>query len=995
MNEPFRSRVPRGVFFLLFTASGFAGLIYESIWSHYLKLFLGHAAYAQTLVLALFMGGMAIGAWLCSRFGPRWANLLVGYAVTEALIGVAALVFHGTFVTLTQWAYDALLPGLGTATGAALAKWTLAGLLILPQSILLGMTFPLMSAGLIRRYPLAPGGSLAMLYFTNSFGAAIGVLASGFLLIEKLGLPGTIGLAGAMNLALAAIVWILARGAEPRPAAESAAPVEARAPAGSASYTLYLAIALLTGAASFIYEIGWIRMLSLVLGASTHSFELMLSAFILGLALGGLWVKRRIDAIGDPMRFLARVQVAMGLLALATIPLYGQMFEVMAAVIKGLAKTDSGHALFLASSHGIALAVMFPATFCAGMTLPLITYSLLRLGHGEKSIGAVYASNTLGSIIGVFFAAHLGMPLLGLKGLIAAGAALDVMLGLILMWRVGGPLALRAGTAAAATLAFAVVLAGFPLDNYKMASGVFRRGEVYSSSEAKLILHEDGKTTTVSLMDFPEGRSLRTNGKSDGAIAMDPAMDRISDEVTMVLTAALPMAVKPDAKNVAVIGIGTGLTTHTLLANAALEAVDTIEIEPLMAKASKMFAPINSNAFADPRSHINFDDAKTFFSTHNRRYDIIVSEPSNPWVSGVSSLFTREFYQLARRYLKPGGVLVQWFQLYEIDASLLASVLGALGSEFPDYVVYAATNGDLLIVGGDPQTLARPLSDMSSVAGVAAELRRVQVQTLGDMQLRRLGGRKVLEPFFASFAVPVNSDYAPYLDLNAAKFRYLQKYAGEVTELGGTDLPVIAMLEGRAADWAAPPSYAGGDFFEKIETMRNARYAHDFILGRNGPRPQDIPSSLQKDLEIAKLQAGDCRDAERIDLWFHSLLQLARTMTPLLPAADATAMWERIAAPPCALRLSESQTAWLDLLRAVAKRDAARMAALSEKLLEPRFRHSNAQQRYLIITGMTGYLVADDKEKAAAIWRRFPKVADKTADFTLRLLYAHAFGTGG
>ena len=216
--------MPRGVFFLLFTASGFAGLIYESIWSHYLKLFLGHAAYAQTLVLALFMGGMAIGAWLCSRFGPRWANLLVGYAVTEALIGVAALVFHGTFVTLTQWAYDALLPGLGTATGAALAKWTLAGLLILPQSILLGMTFPLMSAGLIRRYPLAPGGSLAMLYFTNSFGAAIGVLASGFLLIEKLGLPGTIQLAGAINLVLAAVVWTLARGAEPRPATQNAAP---------------------------------------------------------------------------------------------------------------------------------------------------------------------------------------------------------------------------------------------------------------------------------------------------------------------------------------------------------------------------------------------------------------------------------------------------------------------------------------------------------------------------------------------------------------------------------------------------------------------------------------------------------------------------------------------------------------------------------------------------------------------------------------------------
>ncbi|MSQ53641.1 MAG: spermidine synthase [Betaproteobacteria bacterium] len=1002
MNANVHSRVPRGVFFLLFTVSGFAGLIYESIWSHYLKLFLGHAAYAQTLVLALFMGGMAIGAWACSRYGLRWANLLVGYAIAEGLIGVAALLFHATFVWLTNWAYDLLLPGLGTETSAALAKWILAGLLILPQSILLGMTFPLMSAGLIRRHPLQPGGSLSMLYFTNSFGAALGVLASGFLLIEKLGLPGTIQLAGALNIALAATVWLLARGSEPRseidnnPNGYAPASSEASglAPGTSASYSLFLAIALLTGAASFIYEIGWIRMLSLVLGASTHSFELMLSAFILGLAFGGLWVKRRIDLIADPMRFLAWVQIAMGLLALATIPVYGQMFEVMAAVIRGLAKTDTGHAMFLGASHGIALVVMFPATFCAGMTLPLITYSLLRLGHGEKSIGAVYASNTLGSILGVFFAAHAGMPLLGLKGLIAVGAALDVTLGLVLLWRVGGRPAMRFGAAATAGLAFAVVLAGFPLDNYKMASGVFRRGEIYDASDGKLISHEDGKTTTVSLMDFPEGRSLRTNGKSDGAIAMDPAAPRISDEVTMVLTAAIPMAVKPDAKNVAVIGIGTGLTTHTMLSNAALQSVDTIEIEPLMANASKQFAPINSNAFADPRSRIVFDDAKTFFSTQNRRYDIIVSEPSNPWVSGVSSLFTREFYQLARRYLKPGGVLVQWFQLYEMDASLLASVLAALGGEFPDYVIYATTNGDLLIVGGEPETLSRPLFDITSVPGVADELRRVQVHTLGDLQMRRIGGRKTLEPFFASFEVPANSDYAPYLDLHASKYRFLQKYAGEVTELGGTDMPVIAMLEGRTADWIVGPSLRGGEFFEKIDTLRNARYARDFIFGKAIRPPDGIPGSLQKDLEIAKLQAGDCRDTERIDLWFHSLLQLARTMTPLLPVVDASAMWNRIASPPCQLRLTESQAAWLELFRAVARRDAPVMASLAEKLLDARFGHSNAQSRYLVIAGMAGHLVGGDKDKAAVIWNGHPAVADKTKDFTLRLLHAHAFAAG-
>ena len=332
----------RSTLFLLFTLSGFAGLIYESIWSHYLKLFLGHAAYAQTLVLAIFMGGMALGSWLCSRYSGGWKNLLVGYAVTEAVIGACALAFHPLFVAATDAAFDTVLPALGSEFAATWFKWSLGTALILPQSILLGMTFPLMSGGLIRRHPDAPGASLAMLYFTNSLGAAIGVLASGFFMIGKLGLPGTIQAAGAINLALAALMWLIARGAEP----PAAAPISPDRDEDRGYLRLLLATALLTGAASFIYEIAWIRMLSLVLGTSTHSFELMLSAFILGLASGGYWIKRRIDATKDPTRLLGIVQVMMGLLAIATLPLYGSMFEAMTWVMNGLARSETGYALY-------------------------------------------------------------------------------------------------------------------------------------------------------------------------------------------------------------------------------------------------------------------------------------------------------------------------------------------------------------------------------------------------------------------------------------------------------------------------------------------------------------------------------------------------------------------------------------------------------------------------------------------------------------------------
>ncbi len=983
------SRVPRSVFFLLFTVSGFAGLIYESIWSHYLKLFLGHAAYAQTLVLALFMGGMAIGSWLCSRWSQGWRNLLRGYAAAEALIGLAAFLFHPLFVAATDAAYASILPALGGEVPAALFKWTLAGVLILPQSVLLGMTFPLMSAGLIRRYPEAPGETLAMLYFTNSFGAAIGVLASGFVLIEALGLPGTVQVAGAMNLVLAAAVWLLARDAEPPLAARAAARGEA-----SGDHRLFLAVALLTGAASFVFEIGWIRMLSLVLGSSTHSFELMLSAFIPGIACGGYWVRKRIASIADPVRFLGLVLALMGLLALATLPLYGQMFGLMRAVIQALARTDAGYALFLVSSHGIALAVMFPATFCAGMTLPLITYALLRGGQGEKAIGAVYSANTLGSILGVFFAAHVGLPFLGLKGLIACGAALDAGLGLALLWRIAEARRLRTVAAALSLICFVAVLFAVQLDPYKMASGVFRHGDLYTTREAAMIMHRDGKTTTVSLMDFGTDRSLRTNGKSDGAVNMDPKGARVSDEVTMTLTAAIPLAYRPDALAAAVIGIGTGLTTHTLLGSSTLRSVETIEIEPAMAEASKLFAPRNSNAFADPRSRIAFDDAKSFFSTHNRKYDIIISEPSNPWVSGVSSLFTSEFYRMARRHLNGDGILVQWFQMYEIDASLIASVLRALGETFPDYAVYASTGSDLLIVAGEARTLARPLADiLATMPGVARELRRVHVNSMQDIEVRRIGGKRSLAPMFASYDVPANSDYYPYLDLHAAKYRFLHQSADQLTGLLSYSVPVVALLEGRKSVSVDAKS-EGQEYLEALEVARRAAYARDYLLSPKPPEPVAIPRQFQKDLELTRARLVECRDMGGSDIWFQSLYELARTLNPMLSAGESKTVWDRIERAPCSSHLTPDERQWIGLMRAVGERAAPDMARLAEALLEKTSDLPGGHRSYLIAAGMTGYLAQGRRAEAAALWNRYPADADRVGDVGLRLLHAHAFAIG-
>jgi predicted membrane-bound spermidine synthase len=861
--------------------------------------------------------------------------------------------------------------------------------LILPQSILLGMTFPLMSGGLIRRHPDAPGASLAMLYFTNSLGAAVGVLASGFFMIEKLGLPGTIQAAGAINLALAAALWLIARGAEP----PAAAPVDAHDVADPGYFSMLLATALLTGAASFIYEIGWIRMLSLVLGSSTHSFELMLSAFILGLACGGYWVKRRIDETKDPTRLLGLVQVVMGLLAIATLPLYGTMFEVMTWIMQGVARTETGYALYHLSSQAIALAIMFPATFCAGMTLPLITYALLRRGYGEKSIGAVYAANTLGAILGVFAAAHLGLPLLGLKNLIATGAAIDAVLGVYLLWRATratGPM-FAASAAGVVALALALAYGAVQFDVHRMVSGVFRHGTIYTAANIKTLFYQDGKTATVSLVEFEEGTSIRTNAKSDGAINLKPGA-RISDEITMVLTAVLPLALKPEAKNAAIIGMGTGLTVHTMLANSNIEAVETIEIEPAMVEAARGFRARNANAYADPRNRIRIDDAKTFFSTRNSKYDIIISEPSNPWVSGVSSLFSNEFYHLVRRYLTPGGVLVQWFQLYEMDVSLVASVLRALGDNFPDYAIYAATDNDLLIVAGDAATLARPLADVFREPGLAHELRTVHLQNLADLQIRKIATRATIHPLVQSYKVPANSDYYPYLDLNAARYRFLQLGAGELVGLNAASVPVIAMLEGRNA--LPQVSLEGADFFNRIEQIRRAQYIRDTYLKLHPPEPVAMPRALQKDLELASLRALDCWDPAKHDVWLHSLFQVAIVVNPFLAPEEAGAIWKRFESAGCYGTLPQEYKLWIALFKAVGARDGVEMARLAEQLFERPSALPAESRRYLLTAAMTGFLAQNKPGEALRVWERYsPQIpGDERAQLMLRLLYAKASG---
>jgi spermidine synthase len=293
----------------------------------------------------------------------------------------------------------------------------------------------------------------------------------------------------------------------------------------------------------------------------------------------------------------------MGILAALTLPVYNLTFDFMAWCLGTFQRTASGYVAFNVISQSIAALIMIPTTFCAGMTLPLLTQELMRRGSGERAIGTIYSVNTLGAIVGVLLTVRILMPLVGVKGVILGGAGIHIALGLSRLFAARRQ---RPRTAAAAAIASILVLAitffGAKLDPLRLVSGVYRTGNATSPPGTVVTYLRDGKTATISLVDDGHGTVvIATNGKPDAGLQMGPGKATI-DETTMVLLAALPLSMHPKPRRIANIGFGSGLTAHRLLATGQVKQLDTIEIEPFIVEAArKGFTPRISNVFEDPR----------------------------------------------------------------------------------------------------------------------------------------------------------------------------------------------------------------------------------------------------------------------------------------------------------------------------------------------------------------------------------------------------------
>ena len=968
----------------IFVVSGFTGLIYESIWSHYLKLFLGHAAYAQSLVLAIFMGGLALGSWVIARCSFRIHRLLMAYVLVEAVIGVLGLIFHPTFVAAYDFSFATAIPALPSAFWIHAYKWSLGSLIIFPQSVLLGMTFPLISGGLIRRWPDRPGETLATLYFTNSLGAAIGVLVSGFVLIGAVGLPGTIESAGILNIALALAIWIAVRGrAEPAPAPPTAA--AAYSDKNRVDRWLLIA-AFLTGTASFMYELGWIRMLSLVLGSSTHSFELMLSAFIFGLAFGGLYVRRRIERLKEPLAYVAYVMMAMGTLAALTLPAYNLAFDFMSWFLGAFARTLSGYVGFNVLSQLIAASIMIPATFCAGMTLPLLTHELLRRGTGERAIGTVYAANTVGAIAGVLLTIHVLMPRIGVKGVILGGAAIHIALGLsrlIADRRQGAPARI---VTALCLAAFGFVALVVTLDPLRMTSGVYRTGSATLPQGATVAYLKDGKTATISLVEKEGTVTIATNGKPDAGIQMGPGEATV-DESTMVLAAAIPLSLQPHPSRVANIGFGSGLTTHTLLTSARVQRLDSIEIEPFMVEAARLgFGGRIHNVFEDPRSHIVIEDAKTFFASSREPYDLIVSEPSNPWVSGVATLFSDEFYGRITHYLTPDGYFVQWMQVYETNLGILASVIKALAPHFGAYALYNVDDLDVLIVATQGPTLGTPDDQLLQSPALRAELERIGVQSVADIEARKIGDNRTLGPVLEAVGVPANSDFHPYVDLNAPRLRYLRANAMELPALTVLPIPFLELIgTARARGATLEPSAESGVIRDHL--VQRALDIRRALLSGNR---DDLDPVTAQSLGLIGTAGDLCALPPARSAWQEAVRNISDETAAYLTPVELQSVWNRVDSSPCYRSATGTDKAWVDLWAAIARRDEPAIAGLGGGLLAPQSAGSSSELAYLTTVTAAADVGMGQSDRARALlraqWGRFDHAGQ--FDFALRELRA-------
>jgi spermidine synthase len=668
---------------VLFVGSGLCALIYEVVWFQLLELVIGSSAVSLGVLLATFMGGMCIGSLALPRFAGRARHPLQLYALLELSIGVIGVLELYAIPSIGRL-YS---PAVGHGAAALLLRAVVAGLCLLPPTILMGATLP----AIARWVESSPRGIswLGFFYGGNIAGAVLGSILAGFYLLRVYDQSVATWVAATLNIVVAGIAWAISLRAPASPPVESQSPMAPHATAPHATAqrdavpsdgrrAVYLTIGL-SGACALAAEVIWTRLLSLTFGASVYTFSMILAVFLTGLGIGSAaaaWLAR---IIVSPRRALAWCQ---GLLIPAI---------AWAAAVIYLALPNWPINPSLAPSAWFALQLdltraalaILPAAILWGASFPFALAAIAAPGDDtSRLVGRVYAANTIGSIVGATVCSLLLIPLLGTQDaqrVLIALAAVASMLVLV------GP-GLNARTALLATpLLAGVLIATMPaLPGNLVAHG---RYAVTWIGKTDILYVGEGMNSSVAVTKVASSGATQfhVSGKVEASsLPQDMRLQK--------MLAHLPALVHPNPQSVLVVGFGAGVTAGSFLPYPSVTRLVVCEIEPLIPKVvSTWFTVENNNVAKDPRTQIYFDDARSFVLTSDEKFDIITSDPINPWVKGAASLYTREYFQSVRDHLKPGGVVTQWVPLYESTLDAVRSELATFFEVFPHGTVWANT----------------------------------------------------------------------------------------------------------------------------------------------------------------------------------------------------------------------------------------------------------------------------------------------------------------
>lgn len=773
------------VIFILFFISGATGLIYEVVWSKYLALLFGSTIQAQTVVLGIFMLGLALGSRWFGKESIGLKNPLLVYGGIEVAIGA-----WGFFFYLFYGGAEFLFVKIGSSVLERpflllLLKILLSAGLLLPPTLLMGGTLPVLAEWLKRRERGEAGRGSAWFYAMNTFGAVVGAGLTGFFLVALRGLGWTLWFAGMLNTLVGLTVILLVRQMARRPevGGEKRVLQKKKPNLFKADIpTIGFFLVALTGGVSMGLEVLASRALALVFGASLQAFAVVLMAFILGIGMGSVIVASR---RGKMKRNLELVSVGLLLGGATALLLFVQEIEGLATFFHrasaGLARNEIGYRYHLALSCLISLVVIGLPAGMLGSILPLW---MREAGESEsglgRQVGRLLFWNTLGSVSGVMLTGFVLMPVLGLRGAFGGMAVALGATALWISWR-------RRSISRVLASAILLIALGAVLtrqgENWRiaMSSGVFRMRNMAANLDvtafrkqyARLLFYEDAADATVSVEqegekgpDDPKHQlALRINGKVDASSRGDLS--------TQYLLGHLPMLARPESSDVFVFGYGSGVTAGAVLGHPIKRLTIAENCEPVL-KASRYFEPWNRGALKDPRTRVFREDARTVLLLGREKYDVIVSEPSNPWTAGIGSVFSQEFYEIAANHLKEGGIMVQWFHIYEINDDITAMVLRTFGSVFPYVEIWDASDGDIILLGSN-----RPWKSNPEIyrKGYARELPRKDLTEIGLPRPEMLWLRQIASQRTA-FAIPgsgvVQSDEYPVLEYEAPKTFFME-----------------------------------------------------------------------------------------------------------------------------------------------------------------------------------------------------------------------------